>query len=225
MKKILTGCEELNSILEGGYEKDTITTIYGPAGSGKTCLCLIAAKDIALQGKKIIYMDTEGGFSVSRFKQICDDEKVLENFLFFRPTSFEEQKKAFEDMKEIVSEKVGLIIIDTIAMLYRLELGKADEVYEINRELGKQIAFLNETARKMNIPVIIANQIYSNFDDRNKVCMVGGDLLKYGSKCLIELQLGHNSMRRLILRKHRSIAEKKQAVFRIIDKGITGVKR
>lgn len=224
MEKICTGCELLNRVLGGGYETDIITTIYGPAGSGKTCLCLLAALDIAKKGKKVIYMDTEGGFSVSRFKQITDDyQKLLENFLFFRPTTFEEQKKHFEDIKEIINDKIGLIIIDTIAMLYRLELGKNEEVYETNKELGKQIAFLNETARKKNIPVLITNQVYSSFDDRNRVCMVGGDLLKYGSKCLIELQKIDNH-RKLVLRKHRSIPEEKESVFQIIDKGMEGIR-
>jgi hypothetical protein len=35
-------------MLKGGYESDTITVLYGPAGSGKTCLCILAA--LALLG-------------------------------------------------------------------------------------------------------------------------------------------------------------------------------
>ena len=37
--KIPTGSKILDVMLDGGYEKDTITTIYGPAGAGKTVLC------------------------------------------------------------------------------------------------------------------------------------------------------------------------------------------
>lgn len=86
-------------------------------------------------------------------------------------------------------------------MLYRLELGDAitskdnEKISEVNRKLAKQLRSLNEIARKQNIPVIVTNQVYSTFtqnsDDQNferKVSMVGGDLLKYWSKCLIELQ-------------------------------------
>jgi len=223
MEKISTGCNLIDDMLDGGYEKDIITTIFGPAGSGKTCLCLLAALDVAKKGKKIIYVDTEGGFSVTRFKQLSEKyEEYLANFLFYRPTTFEEQKKMFEEIKEVVNEKIGLIIVDTIAMLYRLELGTTEEVYEINRELGKQLAFLNEISRKKNIPVLIANQIYSSFEDKDKVKMVGGDLLKYSSKCLIELKSTNNS-RILSLRKHRSIAEKKEVMFKIIETGVEGI--
>jgi len=48
--------------------------------------------------------------------------------------------------------------------------------------------------------------------------MVGGDLLKYWSKCLIELQ-NHYGKRKLILKKHRSLPIKELA-FEIINTGI-----
>ena len=98
--------------------------------------------------------------------------------IFLKPTSFAEQKKSFEKRKDIVNDKIGLIVVDTIAMLYRLELGKSEEVQDVNRELGRQISYLTEIARKRSIPVLITNQVYADFDDRDKVNIVGGDILK-----------------------------------------------
>ena len=49
--------------------------------------------------------------------------------------------------------------------------------------------------------------------------MVGGDLLKYGSKCLLELQIFKN-FRKSIIRKHRSIAAGKEGLFRIVNSGL-----
>jgi hypothetical protein len=43
---------------------------------------------------------------------------------------------------------------------------------------------MTEIARKKKIPVLISNQVYADFEDKDKVNLVGGDLLKYGSKCL-----------------------------------------
>ena len=225
--RIPTGSKILDFMIEGGYEKDVITTIYGPAGSGKTVLCLLCLINIVREGRKVVYVDCEGGFSIERLKQVCshikqDYKKILEGIIFLRPTSFEEQKKSFEKLKDIVNDKIGLIVVDTIAMLYRLELGKSEEVQNINRELGRQIAYLTEIARKNKIPVLIANQVYSDFDEKGKVNIVGGDILKYGSKCLIELQITPNSNRRAILRKHRSIPEQKEIIFKIVEGGIIG---
>ena len=225
--KIPTGSKILNEMLNGGYEKDAITTIYGPAGSGKTVLCILCAMNIAKSGKKVIYVDTEGGFSVERLRQICssihwDYKKVLENIIFLKPTSFEEQKKSFEKLKDIVNDKIGLIIVDTIAMLYRLEMGKNEEVQDVNRELANQISYLTEIARKNMIPILISNQVYSDFDEKDKVNIVGGDILKYGSKCLIELQITPNNNRRAIVRKHRSLKSEKEILFKIVEGGILG---
>ena len=227
--RIRTGSNVLDAMLDGGYEKDIITTIYGPAGAGKTVLCLLCSIHVARSGKKVVYVDSEGGFSLERFKQICssisqDYKKILDNIIFLKPTSFAEQKKSFEKLKEIVNDKIGLIVVDTIAMLYRLELSKNEDIHEVNLELGKQISYLTEIARKKNIPVLTTNQVYADFDDRDKVNIVGGDILKYGSKCLIELQITPNGNRRWILRKHRSLAEEKEILFKIVDGGIIGTK-
>ena len=227
--RIRTGSRIMDDMLQGGYEKDVITTVYGPAASGKTVLCLLCAITTARTEKKVVYVDTEGGFSIERLMQICnhinnDYRKVLDSIIFLRPTSFAEQKKSFEKLREVISDKVGLIVVDSIAMLYRLELGKSEEAQEVNRELSKQISYLTEIARKKNIPVLITNQVYTDFDEKDKVNLVGGDILKYGSKCLIELQITPDGNRRAILRKHRSLGEEKEILFKIVDGGIIGTK-
>lgn len=221
-ERISTGSQLLDKFLEGGYEKDAITTVYGPSGTGKTNLMALAAVNMAKTGKKVIYIDTEGGFSVARLRQITGEyEEVLKNILFLQPTTFEEQKNDFERLKEMVNDKIGLIIVDTIAMLYRLV--RTADIQEVNRELGIQIGYLTEIARKQKIPILIANQVYTPFELRNQINMVGGDLLKYSSKCLIELQAGHSGKRKAVLRKHRSIAGEKETYFKIVNEGIEEV--
>jgi DNA repair protein RadB len=224
-KKIPTGSKIMDRMLNGGYDCDIITTIYGPAGSGKTNLALLCAINIARNGQKVVYIDTEGSFSLDRLKQIAlDYKKILGKMIFLRPTSFEEQKKDFKKLKDIVNDKIGLIIVDTIAMLYRIELGTTEDVYDVNRELGRQLSYLGEIARKKQIPVLVTNQVYSNFEKKDQINIVGGDLLRYGSKCLIELQITPSNNRRAILRKHRSIPEEKTIIFKIVETGVIGTK-
>ncbi|MBI2662758.1 DNA repair and recombination protein RadB [Candidatus Woesearchaeota archaeon] len=220
MGTVSTGVDFLDEFLSGGYDEDVITTIFGPSGVGKTNLCLLCAVSVVLKGKRVLFIDTEGGIAVERVKQICSDyEKVLEKILFFNPVTFVEQKDIFERLKEYVDENIGLVVVDSVSMLYRLELGKSEEVYDVNMALGRQIAYLVEVARKKKIPVLITNQVYADFDNRDKVKMVGGDLLKYGSKCLIEL-VKFGNCRGLVLRKHRSMAEGQELKFKIVQNGI-----
>lgn len=236
-QRISAGSFDLNKFLFGGFETDVITTIYGPGGSGKSNLCMIVAVSQAKKGNKIIFVDTEGGFSVERFKQIHQGEreeieKSLENVLLLKPTSFGEQEKSFEELlKHVKKGNISLIIIDSIAMLYRLELADAinteelDKIQKVNRRLADQLRILNEISRKQNIPVIVTNQVYSVFDKsleekkiEKSVSMVGGDLLKYWSKCIIEIQ-NQGGRRKMILKKHRSLPNKEMA-FEIVGDGI-----
>lgn len=223
--RIPSGSKIVDLILEGGYESDVITTIYGPAGVGKTCLAMLCSINVARSGKKVIYIDTENSFSVDRLMQIAKDyKKVLNNMVFLKPVTFKEQQDSVEKLKDLVNEKIGLIVIDTIAMLYRIEMGQSDEVYEVNKALSAQISYLSEIARKKDIPVLITNQVYSNFEEKGKVNIVGGDILKYGSKCLIELSITEQNNRMFCLKKHRSIQQEKKILFKIVHDGIIGTK-
>ena len=229
MKRLLSGNSDLDDFLGGGYEKDVITTYYGPAGSGKTNLCMLAAVEVAQRGKKVVFIDTEGGFSVDRFKQLTSDE-VIKNILLLKATSFDEQKEMFNRLLDEVNDQLGLIVVDSMVMLYRLEISNAREngsdknIIGVNRSMSRQLRILSEIARKKLIPVIITDQVYSVFtadieDKGKKVNMVGGDLLKYWSKCIIELQTD-KGIRKAILRKHRSLPEKEFS-FYINNKGIS----
>lgn len=236
MAKISAGDYELNRFFHGGYETDIITTFYGPGGSGKTTLCLIVAVSQAKKGGKVIFVDTEGGFSTERVAQLIYGknealEKILGNIFILKPTSFQEQESAFETLlKQVKSGNISLIVIDSIAMLYRLELGDAiksqenERIQEVNRKLARQLRQLNEITRKQSIPVIITNQVYSSFikdeqpSKEKQISMVGGDLLTYWSKCLVELRQS-NGRRKLTLKKHRSLPEK-ELVFEITNTGI-----
>ena len=220
MGKISTGSSSLDLFLQGGYDDDIITTVYGTSGAGKTNLCLLAVVKVAESGKKVIFIDTEGGIAIERIKQLSNNfHQVLENLIFFHPVNFEEQKEIFEGIRSLITDNVGLIVVDSISMLYRLELGRSEEVYDVNSSLGKQIGVLVEISRRRKIPVLLTNQVYADFDKRDQVKMVGGDLLKYGSKCLLELQRFENC-RGVILRKHRSMPEGIELRFKIVEKGI-----
>ena len=221
MEKLASGCDAIDELLKGGYEAGIISTIYGPGGSGKTNLCMTAAINAINSGKKVIFIDTEGGFSVERLKQLTPDYKdILSKIVMFHPTSYEEQKKVFDKLKDVKKGNIGLIIVDTIAMFYRLEIGRNSNFHEINTSFRLQSSFLIEIARKNQIPILVTNQVYASFDERDKVNIVGGDVLKYGSKCLIELQNFKNNRRKAIIKKHRSISEGKSIIFEIKEKGL-----
>ncbi|MAG38263.1 DNA repair and recombination protein RadB [Candidatus Pacearchaeota archaeon] len=228
MSRLSAGSYDLNKWLAGGYDLDVITTLYGGPGTGKTNFVLLAGVSQAKKGKKVLFIDTEGGFSSERVKQMVGKEngmnynEVLKNIIILKPTNFDEQKKAFDKLLDHVKKQVSLIVVDGMTMLYRLEFADARDngeelkgMQKVNSELTRQMRILAEISRKNNIPVLVTNQIYS-WDNESK--MVGGDILKYWSKCIIELV--HDKGRRTVfMKKHRSMPEKSFA-FQIHDGGI-----
>lgn len=232
--KISSGSLELDEWLNGGYDKDIITVFYGPAGSGKTNLCMISAAEQAALGKKVVFIDTEGGFSVERLKQLAlGHEKILKNIVMIKATSFYEQKMAFDKLESLINKNVSLIIIDSLVMLYRLERGQAscdknyDRVNMLNNSLAKQLRILSEISRKKGVAVLCTDQVYGEFlteeemraGKQKSFCMVGGDIVKYWAKCIIKLENLQHGRRKATLVKHRSLPEK-TFEFEIINAGI-----
>ncbi|MFC1648076.1 DNA repair and recombination protein RadB [Nanoarchaeota archaeon] len=215
MERQSSGSEALDKFLGGGYEKKVVTTIYGPGASGKTLLLMLA---MTKADKKIIYIDTEGGFSPERFEQVCSDKKVMESTTFLNPTNFKEQKEAIEQLKNLSKLDISLIIVDTLTSLYRVEMS-GDDNYDLNKELAKQMRDLVQLARKRNIPVLVAGQVYADMKEKDKVNVVGGIIMKNMSKCLLEVQKVDDK-RKVIIRKHRSMREGREFNFKIVQKGI-----
>jgi DNA repair protein RadB len=183
---------------------------------------MIAAASQAKKGNKVLFIDSEGGFSVERIKQLAPDnyQNVLKNILLLKPTNFEEQREVFKKINNYLKNEVTLIVVDGITILYRLDFSSAreksrEEMLKVSGELAGQMRTLAEISRKKNIPVIITNQVY-NWEDSKK--MVGGDILSYWGKCLIELD-NNKGVRTAHLRKHRSLPEK-SLDFQIVDSGI-----
>ena len=215
----------LDVLLDGGFEKGTITQIYGSPSSGKSNVALALAVNVAKNNRKVIYIDTEGGISIDRIKQISGPyfSNVANNIIVLEPTNFLEQTENLRSINVWLRkhhEDVDLIILDSAVALYRVDDMKS---YKLSKELRKQIQSLSNTARNHDIAVIITNQIYNSFDDEgnSEVKPVGGDILEYISKVIIQLERGDETNQRIAtLKRHRSIPEGRQVTFTITSDGI-----
>jgi len=220
VRRMSLNCEPLDELLKGGVERGIITNFYGASGTGKTNVCIQAVASCIEQGGNALYIDTEGGFSAERFLQMNgNDEKHLQNLVMMEPTTFEEQKKTFEDIEDIVEqENIDLVVLDSLVALYRIKL--QDEVSESNRELSRQLSVLSKIARRKNLPVIVTNQVYSSFKS-DEITMVGKDVPTYWSKCLIKLEKISENRRNAVLKKHRSRPEGIEEEFIIETEGLS----
>ena len=216
MKHLQIKCKPLDDLLGGGIESNTITEIYGEAGSGKTNFCLQASRECAATGKKVAYIDSDG-VSVERLGQICKDydyEKILSNILFFNPSSFEEQEKMINNAVKI--NDVGLIVVDTFNMFYRVKL--EDDEEGANRSLNRQLTNLQLAAREKNIYVILSGQVYTSENDDVKP--FAGRGVEHMAKTIIKLEKIGAGKRRATIIKHSSQPKDKKTFFTITAKGL-----
>ena len=205
----------LDKLLDGGLECDAITNVYGPAGSGKTNIAICAVLSCA-EEKKIIYIDTEGSFSFDRFVQLGGNEKLLKNVIFIEPGSWEDQHKKIAGLERILSkEDVGLVVVDSMVALYRLELSK-ENFQLINKQLATQYSLLSKISRTRKIPVVVTNQVYGLSGE--EIELSSRTIAKYWSKALIELKKTEKpNCRVAIVRKHRSVPEGRTIEFEITE--------
>lgn len=204
-------------MLDGGLEGDAITLVFGEGGSGKTNLALQCARQAAAAGVKVAYIDTEG-VSARRLEQVFStvDPAAQDQLLFFQPYSIAEQERMVE--KTALLKDVGLVVVDSINMHYRLHIDGGDDAErEASRSLYRQLHHLTTQARKHGVPVLITGQVFGAEDATQPFAR---RVMEHLVKALVRFEKRPDGTRRATVLKHRSIEEGRQARFRI---GATGL--
>ena len=225
MDKMIEFPEPMKTLMKG-LEAKALTSFYGAPGTGKTNLCLLAALESARRNGRVIYVDTEGGFSIERLKQLSlGFESILEKIEIIEPRDFEGQGKA---IRALEGKDADLIIIDSIAALYRLEYAetkmenKVDKkrIIDANRELSKQLSILSNISRERNIPVLVTTHTFRNWETGDNE-IIGGDSVKYWSKAIVFFErTGKTSERKATMIKHRHLPEGINVKFMLVNEGI-----
>lgn len=219
MNRIPLGSGAVDELLGGGVETGSLTLLYGEAGTGKTNMCLQAARNVLKTGKKVALIDCEG-LSYERVGQIFEDEGLLKNLLVFQVHSFEEQSDRIGKVARMAEKRgeLGLIIVDSLTVFYRLNL---DDPLTRN-DFIRQIDTLTETARKADLPVIVTSQVYSNIN-LGGIEFLGGHVLRHNAKTILRLEPRGKGVRSAVIIKHRSLPEGRHATYRITETGIEDI--
>jgi DNA repair protein RadB len=241
---IATGCPPVDELLGGGFERNTVTQLYGPPASGKTNLALAAAVETAAEGSSVLYIDTEG-LSISRFEQLArgrigedgvdwdrdgegGDEKedgiddLASRIITSEALDFEEQEEAVRDAAEMAGT-VDLIVLDSATGFYRLERVERD-AGDALRAVARQVKHLLSLARRHDLAVVITNQVFTD-PDSDQTRPLGGYTLMHWSGTVLQLERFRGGNRRATLEKHRSKAAGESARFRITEEGLVAVER
>ncbi len=242
MDHLATGCAPLDGLLDGGLESDAITLVFGEGGSGKTNLALQCARQVALAGKRVAYVDTEGVSSI-RLRQVFSAAPRLEavmpdteggdvlldlastapslrelesKVLFFMPYTIDEQERLVSNATRVPD--LGLVVVDSINMHYRLHIDTGgDAEAEASRSLYKQLHHLTGFARQNQVPVLVTGQVYGGEDATQPFAR---RVMEHLVKALMRFEKRPDGARKATILKHRSIEEGRSARFRIGAHGL-----
>lgn len=224
--RLSTQCPALDELLDGGIERDAIMLVFGEAGSGKTNLALQCARSVAsagtlpdgtpVPGKRVAYVDTEG-VSPHRLAQIFDGHgDARDRLLFFAPFDIQQQERMVRNCTK--SPDLGLIVVDSINMHYRLLMDGTDaEQKDANRSIVQQLHHLTTFARQHGVPVLITGQVYGGEDQTQPFAR---RTMEHLVKALVRFRKTPDGDRKATVLKHRSIEEGRQARFRISGEGL-----
>ncbi len=223
---IPTGCEPVDDLLGGGFERGVVTQVYGPPAAGKTNLALAAAVEAAVGGQRSLFVDTEG-LSLDRFEQLAaaavehtDEtvEQLASRLVITEAYDFEDQREAVRDAAEL-AEEVSLIVLDSATGFYRLERADDTEGGQSLRRVAKQVTHLLSLARRYDLAVVITNQVFTDPDaDRDRA--LGGNTLNHWTGTILRVERFRRGNRRVTLEKHRSKPAGETATFQIVGDGL-----
>ncbi|XP_075783471.1 DNA repair protein RAD51 homolog 2 isoform X5 [Pelodiscus sinensis] len=176
----------LDKALHGGVACGSLTEVTGPPGCGKTQFCLmmsvLATLPISMGGLHgaVIYIDTESAFGAERLVEIAGhrfpnyfvtEEKLFSmtrNIHLYPELTCDCVLKRIETLEEeIISKKVKLVIIDSIASVVRKEFDMKlqGNLLERSNFLARGASLLKYLAEEFSIPVILTNQITTRLNN------------------------------------------------------------
>ncbi len=160
---IPTGCVGLDRLLKGGFRRGTVVLLYGEASTGKTTTAIQTAVSATNLGLKVLYVDADHSFTQQRFQQISSASSIdtSELITLSFPETFDEQRTLIESLGSYLTLRHGLVVLDSISSLYRAAFSGAESIFDLNRDLGRQVAYIRDLSRISHVVCLITSQVHS----------------------------------------------------------------
>ncbi|KMZ70615.1 hypothetical protein ZOSMA_198G00150 [Zostera marina] len=224
---ISTGCEGIDTVLNGGLRKGQLTELAGPSSSGKTQVCLCTALHVAdKEMGEVMFLDTGNSFSSKRIASMMEKEIRLERVMtrIFHQAVFDiftmftvlndlclNLRQEEERNRE---RKLCLLIIDSISSLITPILGgKNSNGWSMMVSIG---FLLKKLAYEHNIAVLVTNHTVGGERGSSKPA------LGESWKCIPHVRLFLSNDRETYIRnvsvlKHTSVILGRSSTFMIND--------
>ena len=234
--KITTGSKEVDALIGGGIETQSITEVYGKYASGKSQWCFETAVTVQLPKEKgglagnCLYVDSENSFRPERVIAIAkhlklDPEKVLKNIFVARAYNSDHQMLLVDKAEDMIKEKnIKLIIVDSLTAQFRAEYIGRGTLAARQQKLNKHLRKLMKLAEMNNICVLGTNQVMQRPDILfgDPTAPVGGEILAHASKTRLYLRKSKGDKRVAKLVDSPGLPDG-ESLFRVTENGIEDV--
>ena len=235
LTRITSGSKELDNLLGGGFESNSITELFGEFRTGKTQIChtlcvtcQLPKRDGGGEGKAI-YIDTEGTFRPEKLAPIAerfglDPKEVIENVFYARAYNSDHQNKLLFQVCGLMCEhKFSLLIVDSATALYRTDYSGRGELSNRQMSLAKFLRNLQKIADEHKIVVVVTNQVVASVDGSsfggNDKKPIGGHIMAHACQTRLFLKKGLKQNRICKIYDSPSLPES-EATYSITDRGI-----
>ena len=235
LTRITSGSKELDTLLGGGFESNSITELFGEFRTGKTQIChtlcvtcQLPKSDGGGEGKAI-YIDTEGTFRPEKLASIAerfglDPKETIENVYYARAYNSDHQNRLLMQVCALMCEhKFSLLIVDSATALYRTDYSGRAELSNRQMSLAKFLRNLQKIADEHKIVVVITNQVVATVDGNafggNDKKPIGGHIMAHACQTRLYLKKGLKQNRICKIYDSPSLPEG-EATYSITDRGI-----
>lgn len=215
VKKLTTGSKNLDNLLGGGFETQSITEFFGEFGSGKTQIMHQAAVNATMPVENggfdsdVLIIDTENTFRPERIIQMSkyrelDSDEVLRRIHVARAYNSHHQILLGEKASEMAKEyKAKLLIVDSLTSHFRSEYMGRGSLSERQQLLNRHMHDLLRFGTLQNAVIAVTNQVAARPDVffGDPTAPIGGNIV------------GHTATFRIYLRKGKA----GKRIARLID--------
>jgi DNA repair protein RadA len=237
VRRLTTGSRQIDELLGGGLETQTITEFYGEYGVGKSILCHQLAVNVQLPVEKgglngsALYIDTENTFRPEWIVRIAttlkiDPVQAARNIIYSEAFNSDHQTLLLEKADKVIQDnKIKLIIIDSLTSHFRSEYLGREMLAERQQKLNSHMHRLVRLARAFNACAVVTNQVMSKPDQFFAMAIepVGGHIVSHTSHTRVFLRRTANGPVRICRLISSPYLPEGERIFKITEEGIKDI--
>jgi len=237
VRRLSTGSKQLDELLGGGLETQTITEFYGEYGVGKSILCHQLAVNVQLPEDKgglngsALYIDTENTFRPEWIVRMAsalglDPAETAKNIIYSEVFNSDHQILLLEKADKVIQEnRVKLIIVDSLTSHFRSEYLGREMLAERQQKLNSHLHRLVRLSRAFNACAVVTNQVMAKPDQFFAMAVepVGGHIVSHASHTRVFLRRTASGPVRICRLVSSPYLPEGERIFKITEEGIKDI--